>query len=170
LNFERVSNIFSFMYIYFSLFIIYFIYLLFKYYPPTQFPLHKPPSPFPSPCLYEGFPPPAHPLLPQHPNIPLPWVIESPQDQGPPLPLMSDMVILCYISSWSHGSPTLVGGLVTGSTGESGWLILLFFLWGFNPFSSYSPCPNFSTGVPTLSPMFSYVHLHLYWSGSARAS
>ena len=39
-----------------------------------------------------------------------------------------------------------------------------------NSFSSYSPCPNFSIGVPTLSPMFESVHLHLYWSGSGRAS
>jgi hypothetical protein len=39
---------------------------------------------------------------------------------------------LCYICSWSHGSPhvySLVGGLLPGSSGKSGWLILLFFLW-----------------------------------------
>jgi hypothetical protein len=45
------------------------------------------------------------PLLPQHPSIPLHWVIEPPQDQGAPLPLMPYKAILCYISSWSHGFP-----------------------------------------------------------------
>ena len=39
-----------------------------------------------------------------------------------------------------------------------------------NPFSSFSPCPNFSIEVPTLSPMLGCVHPHLYWSGSGRAS
>lgn len=39
-----------------------------------------------------------------------------------------------------------------------------------NPFSSFSPCPNFSTGVPALSLMFGCVHPHLYWSDSSSAS
>jgi hypothetical protein len=30
--------------------------------------------------------------------------IKPPQDQGPPLPLMSDKTILCYICIWSLGS------------------------------------------------------------------
>jgi hypothetical protein len=37
--------------------------------------------------------------------------------------------------------------LVLGSSGEIGWLLLLFFLWGFSPFS------DCSTGDPVLSPM-----------------
>jgi hypothetical protein len=50
--------------------------------------------------------------------------------------LMTDKAILCYICSWSHGSLhvySLVGGLVPGSSWGSGWLILLFFLWGCKP-------------------------------------
>ena len=76
-------------------------------------------------------------LLPSpHPNpIPLRWGIMPPQDKGPPLPLMSDKAILCYICIWSPGSLhvySLVGGLVSGS---SGWpsLLTLFFLWGCKP-------------------------------------
>mgnify|MGYP002511929704 CR=1 FL=1 len=38
------------------------------------------------------------------------------------------------------------------------------------PFISFSPCPNFSTGVLDLSLMLGCVHLHLYFSGSGRAS
>ena len=92
-----------------------FVYLYFKCYPPSQFPLHKPS--FPSFCLYEGAPLPAHPLLPYQPSIPLPW--EPPQNQGAPLSVMPHKAILCDISSWSHGSPdvySLAGGLVPGSS------------------------------------------------------
>ena len=87
-------------------------------------------------CLYEGAPPPTHPLLPHCSSIPLHWGIKPPQDQGAPLPLMPDKVILCYICSWSHGSfhvYSLVGGLVPGSSRGTGLLILLFFLWGCRP-------------------------------------
>jgi hypothetical protein len=45
--------------------------------------------------------------LPQWPSI-LQLVIKSPQDQESFLPLMPDKVILCYISSWSHGSSPCV--------------------------------------------------------------
>ena len=71
----------------------------------SPFPVSPPQTlyPLPSPCLYKGAPPPTHPLLPQCSSIPLCWVIEPPQDQGAPLPLMPDKAIFCYISSWSHG-------------------------------------------------------------------
>jgi hypothetical protein len=39
-----------------------------------------------------------------------------------------------------------------------------------NPFSSSSPSPNSSIGVPMLSPMVGCEHPHLYWSDSGRAS
>jgi hypothetical protein len=47
---------------------------------------------------------------------------------------MPDKSILCYICIWSHGSlavHSLVVGLVLGSIGWSGQL-MLFFLWGCN--------------------------------------
>jgi hypothetical protein len=111
----------------------------------------------------------SHPLLSQHPNFPLYWVIEPPLEQGAPHPLMPDKAVLCYICSWSHEALhvcSLVGGLVPGSFEGVGWLILLFFLWGCKPlqllqflsycafygvaipFSSFSPSPNSSVGAP----------------------
>ena len=67
---------------------------------------------------------------------PLHCRIQPSQDQGPLLPLVLDKAILCYICSWSHGSLhvySLIGGLVPGSSGVYGWLIMLFFLWGCKP-------------------------------------
>ena len=54
---------------------------------------------------------------------------------------MPDKAILCYICSWSHGSlhvDSLGGGLVPGSSGGSGWLISLFFLWDCKPLNKSS--------------------------------
>ena len=69
------------------------------------FPVSPPSSHPPSPplCLYAGAPSPTHPLLLHPSSIPLCWDIKPPQDQEPPLPLMPDEAILCYICSWSHG-------------------------------------------------------------------
>jgi hypothetical protein len=69
--------------------------------------LGYPSTTLPSPpfCLYEGASPPTHPFLPHCSNIPLPWAVKPPQDQGSALPLMSDKAILCYICIWSHGFP-----------------------------------------------------------------
>jgi hypothetical protein len=64
----------------------YFIYLYFKCYPLSQFPLSYPPLP----CFYEGALPPTHPFPPNCPSIPLHWGVKPSQDQGPPLPLMLD--------------------------------------------------------------------------------
>jgi hypothetical protein len=115
----------------------------------------------PSPCFYESVPTPTHLLPPPRLRIPLQWVIKPSQDQGPLLPLMSNKANLCYICNWSHGSLhvyTLVGGLVPGSSGGSGWLTLLFFLWGCKPFSSFSPFSDSSIGDPVLSPMVDFEH------------
>ena len=54
----------------------------------------------PSLCLYEGAPPPTHPLSSSHPGIPLHQGVEHPQAQGPLLPLMSNKDILCHIHMW----------------------------------------------------------------------
>jgi hypothetical protein len=99
----------------------------------------------PSPCLYEGASLPACLLLPPCPCIPLHWGIQPPQNQGFPLPMMPDKAILCYICSWSHGSLqvySLVGSLVPGNSGGSGWLILLLFLWGCKPIQLLQPLPE----------------------------
>ena len=56
----------------------------------------------PSPSLYDGAPSCAHPHVPQYPSIPISWVIQPPQDQEAPLPVMPDNAVLWYISSCSH--------------------------------------------------------------------
>jgi hypothetical protein len=87
----------------FFIFFGYFIHLHFKCYPLPSFPSQTS-IPSCTPYLYEDATPPAHSLQPQpHHSLPLCWVIKPPQDQGPPLPLMSNKAILCYISSCSHG-------------------------------------------------------------------
>ena len=93
--------------------------------PSPSFPSRNPQSYLP--YLYEDA------LPPPRPSISLHWGIEPSWDQGSPLPLMPDKAILCYMSVSSHGTLhvySLVGGLVPGSSGSSGWVILLFFLWG----------------------------------------
>jgi hypothetical protein len=126
----------------------------------------------PFPLLLWGYSP-AHPPTPPCPGIPIHWGTEPSQDQGPLLPLMPDKAILCSICSWNHGPPhvySLLGGLVPGSSRGTGWLILLFFLWGCRPFSSFSPFSNSSTGDPVLSSMVGCEHPTLCFSGSRRAS
>jgi hypothetical protein len=52
---------------------------------------------------------------------------------------MPDKAILYYICGWSHGSLhvySLVGSLVLGSSGGTGWFILLFLLWGWQTLSA----------------------------------
>jgi hypothetical protein len=67
-------------------------------------------------------------------------------------------------------SPFVLFGLVPGSFGGgSGWFVLLLSYGVANPFSSYDPCPNFSTGITMLSLMVRYLHMNLYWSGSGKA-
>ena len=88
--------------------------------PPSWLPLHKPSILFPLSLLpIAAMRVLLHPLPLHCSSIPLCWGIKPPQDQGPPLPLISDKVILCYIYSWSHGPIhiySLVGGLVPGSS------------------------------------------------------
>jgi hypothetical protein len=73
---------------------------------------------------------PTHPHIPASlPSIPLHWGIYwafiGPRNSPP---IDAYKAILCYICSWSHVY-SFVCGLVSGSSGGSGWLIL-FFLWG----------------------------------------
>ena len=98
---------------------------------------------FPLETSYPILPPPASMRvlfhLPTHscfPGIPLHWSIEPSQNQGPLSPLMFNKAILCHICSWSHKFHhvySLVGVLVPGSSGYTGWFILLFLLWDCKP-------------------------------------
>jgi hypothetical protein len=92
--------------------VFYSIFYLFTFQMVSQFPIlptQKSPSHSPSTCFYEGV---TTSLLPPCPHIPLHWGIKPSQDQGSLLPLMPNKAILCLVP------------------GSSGWLILLFFLWG----------------------------------------
>jgi hypothetical protein len=141
------QNIHSFMTIFkkFHIFHFYWLFYLFTFQMLSSFPISPPQAPYhlsPSPCLYEGAPPPAHPTLLQCLSISLPWLIESAQDQGPPVPVMLDKAILC-IYGWSHGSLhvySLVGGLVPESLGVSCWL-MFFFLWSCKPLQLLQSLP-----------------------------
>jgi len=138
------------------------MYLHFKCYSISPLSIPLPPSS----CFYEDVPSPTLPLPPQCPGIPLHWRNEPSQDQG--LLLMPDNAILCYICGWSHGSLnmySLVGGLVPGSLGRGGlvdWYCCSYYGVA-NPFSSFSPFSNSSTGVPMLQ-AFSSVSVRLWLS------
>ena len=120
-------------------------------------------------CLHEGTPTPTHPLplSPWHSSTLGHWAFIGPRaspftdaQQGP---------ILCYICDWSCGLLyvySLVGGLVPRS---SEWIWLIDILVTPMRLQTRS-CPNFHIGVPMLSPVFGYVHVHLYWSNSGRVS
>jgi hypothetical protein len=115
---------------------------------PPRNPLSFPPHPaairiFPHPWTYS-----------QLPTLEFPYMglsVQSSQDQGPLLLLISNKAIHCYTCHWSLGSLhvySLVSGLVPGSSGWSRWLILMFILWVANLFSSFSPFSNSSIGDP----------------------
>jgi hypothetical protein len=112
------------------IFIRYFLYLHFKFIPFPHYPSELPPFHPSSPCSL------THPLLLSCPGIPIHWDIKPSQDQGPLLSLMSNKAILCYIFGWRYEPLlvySLVSGLVPGNSGVTGWLILLFLLWGCKP-------------------------------------
>ena len=97
-------------------------------------PVSSPETPYPilsPPASIRVLPhPPTHSHL-HTPGIPLYWCMDPSKDLGPLLPQMSSNAILCYIGGWSHGTLyvfSLFGDLVCESPGQSGWLILLFFL------------------------------------------
>ena len=115
-------------------FIGYFLYLHFKCYHFSSLHSRNSLSHPSSPCLMRVFlPTTTHSSL----NTQILNCGNKPsQDQGHILPLMSYKAILCFICNWRHGSLlmySLFGFIFCGSSGISGWLILLFFLWGCNP-------------------------------------
>jgi hypothetical protein len=150
----------TFLYILLNIFFIYISNVI----PFPDFPSENLLSHPPSTCS------PTHPLLFPCPGIPLHWGIKPSQDQGLFLPVMTNKAILCYICSWSHGSLrvySLFGGLVPGSSGGTGWFILLY--GAANLFSSLVfvclfVCLFFSvssTGDPVLSPTVGLEQVYL---------
>ena len=120
------------------IFIRYSLCLHFKFYPLFSFPLWKFPLSHSHSPLFTNPPTP----LPS-PGIPLHCDLS--QDQAPLLSLMSHKAIMCYKCGWSHGFLnvySLVGGIVIGSSGVSGWLISLC---GCKILNSFIPFSNSST-------------------------
>jgi hypothetical protein len=82
------------------------------------------------------------PTLPPHlPSIHLQGGIEPSQVQVPPLPLMPNKAILCYICGWSHGYLhvySLVGGLVPGNSGGVLLVDIIVIPMGFQTLSALS--------------------------------
>jgi hypothetical protein len=130
--------------------------------PPPRNPLSHPSSP----CFYEGVPPPAHP--PTHPptstsppSIPPYWGIyrafigprtTHPIEAWRGHPLLHMQPEPCVLLCWWLNPGSSWGGWV--------WL---FFLWGCNPFNSFSPFSNSSSiRDPALSPMVGCEHLLLF--------
>jgi hypothetical protein len=100
--------------------------------------------------LYEGSPSPLHSPQPHPSRNPYTGAFSL-----PPLPLMSDNAMLCYICICSPGSPqvySLVGGFVLGISGWFSYLIL-FFLWGCNPFQLLQSFPYFFYWGPWTQPV-----------------
>jgi hypothetical protein len=159
----------SFFFLFFSLLNGYFIYLYFKCYALSWFPLWKPLPHPPSPCFSDGAPhPPTHPFTPAF----LPWHSTTLGHQAfigprsfPPIdgwqghPLLHMLLEPCV-----H----LVGDLVPVSL-EGGVPVGLYCCSSYgvaNPFNSFSPFFNSSTWDPLLSPMVGGKHMPMYLSGS----
>jgi hypothetical protein len=105
-----------------TLFFIGLFYLHFKCYPFSRFPLWKPPIPPPSPCFYEGAPPPTYPLLIPRPGIPLHWGIKP--STGPrPSPLID--VQQGYPLLYTQLEPWVAPWVLFG------WWFSPWELWGF---------------------------------------
>jgi hypothetical protein len=158
-------NLFIFFLYFLFYWIFYFIYIS------NVIPFPCIPSRIPYPIVLLPDPMRVLTYLPTHSHLPA--LAFPSQKQGPFLPLMSNKAILCYICSRNHGSLivyTLVSGLVPASSWESGLLLLLFFLWVANHFSSFSPFSNSFIGDPVISPMGSCELLPLYLPGSGKAS
>jgi hypothetical protein len=135
---------------FFSFFIRYFLYSHFKCYCLSWFSLQNPLSHLPFPCS------PTHLFPLPCPGIPLQWSIEPAQDQGPLLPLMTNIAILCYICSWSHGSlhvHSLGGSFVPGSSGGTVGSCCCSFYEVASSFSSFSSFSSSFFGDPVLSRM-----------------
>jgi hypothetical protein len=112
--------------------------------------------PIPHPLLLWGCSP-SHPPTPTLPHLYSPTLenraFTGPRD-SPPIDARQGQPLLhvrleawvppCELFAWWFSPWELCG---------SGWLILLFFLLGANPFSSFSPFYNSSIGVPVLSLM-----------------
>ena len=115
----------------------YWRFYLFTFQMLSPFLIYTPETHYPILLLLWGCTPPTNPLLPHCHHIPLHRTIEPSRDQGPLLRLMPNKAILCYRCGWSHGSLHVYSLVDVLDPGSSGWLIWLFFLWGYKPLQSH---------------------------------
>lgn len=111
-----------------------------------------PETPYHILLLGAPFNPPTPPILPRHSPTLGHQAFTGPRVSLP----IDDKAILCYTCSCSHEFLhvySLVGDSVTGRSEGSGWLVLILLF-----FSSFSPSPTSSTGVPVFSLMVGCKH------------
>jgi len=103
-------------------------------------------------------------------------IFSTPGDQthtgpraSPPLDVRQGHLLQhMYLEPWIHVY-SLNGGLVLGALGG----LVSWYCSSYGvaiPFSSLSPSPSSSLGVPRLSLVVGCEHPHLYWSGASRTS
>jgi hypothetical protein len=108
-------------------FIVYFLYLYFKCYPLSWFPLWKPPITSLLPLLLWGCSPPSIPISPPWHSPTLGhWVFTGLRASPPTDDQQGHPLLHMQLEPW-------VGSLVPGSSAGFCWWILLFFLWGSKP-------------------------------------
>jgi len=93
------------------IFIGYFIYLHFKYYPSFPvFPLENPLAHSLSSCFYESTPPPTHPLLPHCPGIPYTGALNLQEPRASPFidPWQAYPLLHVWLEPWFP--PCVLGG------------------------------------------------------------
>jgi hypothetical protein len=149
-------------------------YLLFKLCTLSSFPLANPLSYPPFPLLVHPVKVFTHPYA--HSCLTtraFPYTRAS-QDKGLPLPEKPEKAVFCYICRWSHRPLhvyILVSDLILGNTVGYGWLILLFFLWGYKSLQFLQASPKPSIWVPMFCRLRAGCnHQHLYCSFPGKAS
>jgi hypothetical protein len=110
------------------------------------------------PCFYEGAPPPIYPLPPHNPSILPHWGIKPLQDQGPPLPFMSDKTILCICMQLEPWVPPCV---------LFGWWVSHCELWVGGRLVGWHCCSSYEVAKPFSS--FSTSSNSLHWGPCAKS-
>jgi hypothetical protein len=135
---RRVKHFFSFLFFFYWIFSLFTFQMLSPFLvspPETPCPIYLPPASMR--VLPPTTQPPSHPPLPSLPGIPPTLghrAITGPRTSSPVDAQQGNPLLHMWLESWVPRVYSLVGGLVSGSSGGSGWLILLFFLWGCKPF------------------------------------
>jgi hypothetical protein len=141
-------------------------------------PSYSSTNPLPTSTLSPFSLPPSE-CFPTHPQFPAPPLQHSPMlghqiSTGPRASSsiavrQGHSLLQMYLESWILPVHSLVGGLVSGSTGWSSQT-MFFFLWGYShPLLIQSFC-QLPHGIPELSLMAGSKHPHLHWSVAGRTS